>query len=150
MSTLSLCTAVAGTLLLISPQLVAQDIQTRRVHFEPGSSSATIESSIAGRQTVDYVIGARQGQQLKLRMATQNPSAYFNLLAPGEREVGFYNGSISGNQYEDKVAVSGDYRVRVYLMRSAARRNETAKYRLDISITGPVTARSPSVPDNGR
>ena len=33
-------------------------------------------------------------------------------------------GSISGNQFEGRLPASGDYKVRVYLMRSAARRDE--------------------------
>lgn len=35
--------------------------------------------------------------------------------------------------------VDGDYTVRVYLMRSAARRNETAEYTLTVGITGQVS-----------
>jgi hypothetical protein len=40
------------------------------------------------------------------------------------------------NQYEGTLPASGDYRIRVYMMRSAARRNEVANYRLEIIISG--------------
>jgi hypothetical protein len=43
-------------------------------------------------------------------------------------------GSTSGNQYEGVLPASGDYKVRVYLMRSAARRDEVANYRLEMII----------------
>jgi hypothetical protein len=47
-----------------------------------------------------------------------------------------FNGSISDNQYEGILPTSGNYKVRVYMMRSAARRNEIANYRLEIIIEG--------------
>ena len=43
-------------------------------------------------------------------------------------------GSTSGNQFEGRLPASGDYKVRVYLMRSAARRDEIANYRLEMII----------------
>ena len=47
-----------------------------------------------------------------------------------------FNGSVSQNQYEGTLPATGDYKVRVYMMRSAARRNEVAHYRLEMIITG--------------
>jgi hypothetical protein len=58
------------------------------------------------------------------------------LLAPGETEVVFFNGSTRDNQYEGTLPKSGEYKIRVYMMRSAARRNEVADYRLEIIISG--------------
>ena len=43
-------------------------------------------------------------------------------------------GSTSGNQFEGSLPASGDYKLRVYMMRSAARRDEVAKYRLEMII----------------
>ena len=42
--------------------------------------------------------------------------------------------SSAGNQFEGRLPASGDYKVRVYLMRSAARRDEIANDRLEMSI----------------
>ena len=53
----------------------------------------------------------------------------------GENEAAIFNGSVSENQFEGILPTSGDYRLRVYLMRSAARRNETANYRLEMIVT---------------
>ncbi|MFW2364922.1 MAG: hypothetical protein ACN4GW_00785 [Desulforhopalus sp.] len=112
-----------------------EDIRVERVSFERGKNSATIESSITGYAVIDYVLGARQGQYMKVSMATDNGANYFNILAPGENQVAIFNGSISENQYEGVLPESGDYKVRVYMMRSAARRHETANYRLEMIIT---------------
>ena len=92
-----------------------------------GKITATIDSSITGYAVVDYVLGARQGQYMNVSMATDNGANYFNILAPGENQVALFNGSISENQYEGILPDSGDYTVRIYMMRSAARRNEIAQ-----------------------
>ena len=128
-----LCTALA------TPSLWAGDIRSQRVQFERGATSAVVEGKIKGHETVDYVLGAKAGQSMNVSMATDNSANYFNILAPGEDEVAMFNGSMAENQYEGTLPASGDYKVRVYLMRSAARRDEVAKYRLEMVITGNAT-----------
>ncbi|MBN3582714.1 hypothetical protein JYB64_10000 [Algoriphagus aestuarii] len=56
-------------------------------------------------------------------------------MAPSEEYVAFYNSSIGENSYQGKLEKSGDQRIRVYLMRSVARRNETASYTIEVSIS---------------
>ncbi len=122
-------------LLAVTGPLLAQDIRTERVQFDRGATSAAVEASITGYETVDYVLGAKKGQYMNVSMATDNGANYFNILAPGETEVAMFSGSTGQNQYEGTLPASGDYKVRVYLMRSAARRNEVAKYRLEMIIS---------------
>ncbi|MBW4581167.1 MAG: hypothetical protein KME42_16490 [Tildeniella nuda ZEHNDER 1965/U140] len=118
------------------PTVLAQsNIRTQRVQFKPGANSATVQGSIKGYQTVDYVLNARKGQIMNVSMATRHSATYFNILAPGETEVAMFNGSINGNQYEGTLLKSGDYKIRVYMMRSAARRNEMANYRLETIVS---------------
>jgi len=116
----------------------ADRIRTQRVQFAKGANSATVDGTIKGYQTVDYVLHASQGQSMNVSMATKNTATYFNILAPGETEVAFFNGSVSENQYEGQLPATGDYKVRVYMMRSAARRNEVANYRLEMIVSGPA------------
>jgi hypothetical protein len=119
----------------ISIALAQNDIRTERVQFKPGTSSATIKGKIKGYETVDYVLEASKGQHMNVSMATNNGANYFNILAPGENEVAMFNGSMTENQYEGTLPESGDYKIRVYTMRSAARRNEVADYRLEMIVT---------------
>jgi hypothetical protein len=112
----------------------AQEIRTQRVSFPPGAESATYTGVIRGREIVDYLVNARAGQVANISMATSNTSAYFNILAPGQAETAFFVGSVSGNQFEGRLPATGDYRIRVYLMRNAARRGETADYRLEMIV----------------
>lgn len=128
---------LSSLLLLIAPAaLAAEGIRSERVHFKKGANSAVVEASIKGYETVDYVLGARAGQHMNVSLATRHGATYFNILAPGENEVAMFIGSTSGKQYEGTLPASGDYKVRVYMMRSAARRNEVAHYRLEMIIDG--------------
>lgn len=124
----------AFALLAAAPALSQDDIRTEIVHFKHGESGATIEGRITGYETVDYVLGASAGQTMNVSMATRHGATYFNILPPGSNDVAIHVGSSDGNQFEGALAMSGDYKVRVYMMRSAARRNEVADYRLEMTI----------------
>ncbi|WP_424497273.1 hypothetical protein [Robiginitalea sp.] len=114
--------------------LQGQDIRTERVSFRKGTSSATIEGSITGRETVDYLLNVRSGQNMNVSMTSGNSGVYFNIMEPGEEYVAIYNASIDGNQFEGTTAKSGDYRIRVYLMKGA--QNGRADYRLEMIVSG--------------
>ena len=138
---ISACTlAVAG---LQAPSAFAQtDIQSQRVQFARGTSSTTIKGSIKGYAIRDYVVGARAGQTMTVKLTTPHTANYFN-VTPAGADTAIFVGSTSGNSFRGTLPVSGDYTVRVYLMRSAARRNETANYTLAISVTGRPAAVAP-------
>jgi len=120
--------------LLGSSGALAGDIHTERVQFHKGANSATIEGRIQGDMTIDYVLGAKQGQSMNVSLSTDNGANYFNIIAPGKENEAMFVGASSGNQFEGPLPASGDYKVRVYLMRSAARRDEIANYRLEMII----------------
>lgn len=138
----SLPFVLAALVASLFPTRASDDIRTERVRFKPGTTSTAIEGSIKGYAIVDYLVGAREGQRMNVSLATKHGATYFNILAPGENEVAMFNGSVSENQFEGTLPKSGDYKLRVYMMRSAARRNETANYRLEIIITGGGAAAS--------
>ncbi len=115
-------------------EAVSDEIKKVRVQFDSGASSKTVEGSITGYETIDYQLNVRAGQSMNVSMATQHGATYFNIMEPGEEFEAIFNGSINGNQFEGSAAKSGDYTIRVYMMRSAARRNETASYRLEMIV----------------
>ena len=64
-------------------------------------------------------------------------------MARASDDVGIFIGSTDGNEWSGQLAADGEYAIRVYLMRSAARHNETANYTRTVGITGsaaPVPA----------
>lgn len=112
------------------------DIQTSPVQFKKGTRSATIEGSIKGGQTIDYTLRARAGQTMSVMLATKHGANYFNVLPPGSNDEALFVGSSAGNEWTGVLPADGEYKVRVYLMRSAARRNEAANYTLKVGIAG--------------
>jgi hypothetical protein len=112
----------------------AQD-RSERISFASGRTSKTVQDSITGYETVNYRVNVRAGQRLAASLSTDNDSNYFNIWAPGASEA-LYNSSVSGDLADVIVRSTGDYRIQVYLMRNAARRNESADYRLKVEVTG--------------
>ena len=106
-----------------------------QVHFAKGRSFTTISSQIKGYDSVDYQISARKGQTMSVSLQTSNLSNYFNITAPGANEALFI-GSSSGSRYRGVLPGDGVYTISVYLMRNAARRDERARYKLKIDVTG--------------
>ncbi|MFC5578864.1 hypothetical protein ACFPOA_12680 [Lysobacter niabensis] len=110
------------------------------VRFAKGASSAQIKGQIQGQAYRDYRLGAAAGQAMTVSMSTSNTAAYFNVLPPGSNDVADFIGSTSGNTYRAMLAKSGTYTIRVYLMRSAGRRNEVAAYTLKFAIAGKAAS----------
>ena len=90
--------------------------------------------------------GARAGQVMSVLFRPSNRSCYINVWTPGADSAAF-NGSVTGNEYTANLAMSGDYAIQVYLMRNAARRNETCRYRVTVEITGAPGGASAGVSD---
>jgi hypothetical protein len=118
----------------------AGGIETRAVQFAKGKSSATIKGTIQGDQTIDYTLRARAGQTMSVKLATSKGANYFNVLPPGSNDEALFVGSSGGNEWTGTLPADGEYKLRVYLMRSAARRNEAANYTLTVGITGAPKA----------
>jgi len=118
----------------------ASPIESRPVKFAKGASSATIKGTLKGDKTIDYKLGAKAGQTMSVALKTSNASNYFNVLPPGSNDVAVFVGSSGGNAWTGQLDADGEYTIRVYLMRSAARRNEAASYTLNVGITGSAAA----------
>lgn len=121
----------------------ASSIETRPVRFAKGASSATIKGSIKGEKTIDYRLGARAGQTMSVALKASNAAMYFNVLPPGSSDVAVFVGSTGGNEWTGKLEADGEYTVRVYLMRSAARRKEASSYTLTVGIADAAAGKAP-------
>lgn len=116
----------------IATPVIAQE-RTERVQFARGTSQKVIKGGVRGYDSVNYMVGARAGQRLNVSMRSTNGSNYFNVLAPGSGEA-MFAGSTSGNSFSGRLPADGDYRIQVYLMRNAARRNESGNYTLTVGV----------------
>ncbi|MCS4245654.1 hypothetical protein M2418_005202 [Rhizobium sp. BIGb0125] len=124
---------ILGVTMLASVPAIADDIRRETVRFAPGSSSSTIKASVKGYQSIQYTLSVTAGQKMSVQLDSPNASLYFNVTAPGAAAA-MYNSSIDGNETSITIPSSGKYLIDVYLMRNAARRNETANYDLTLYV----------------
>ena len=110
-------------------------IREVQVQFPKGETGATLKGKLKGDESVDYKVRATAGQSMVIVFKPGNSSAYFNVLPPGS-DAAIFIGSTSGNRYEGTLAADGTYTIRVYLMRNAARRNESSSYTLEVGVSG--------------
>jgi hypothetical protein len=136
-SALLLAALITTPALFSTPAL--SEIRQERVQFQPGKTSKTIQGRIKGEQIVDYLVNAKAGQSMTVSMTTNNGGNSFNIFAPGKvpgNDAALFIGEMNNNRYKGTLPASGDYLIRVALVRSAARRNEVANYKLQITIAG--------------
>ncbi len=134
------------------PAPALADIRPEQVRFEKGGNGATVKGTIKGDEIVDYRLRATAGQILDVNLQANNRSAYFNVLPPDD-ETALFVGSVSGNSFVGALPKDGEYTVRVYLMRNAARRNESARYTVNFTmasgkaVSGTAAANPPVIYD---
>jgi hypothetical protein len=118
----------------------------KEVQFAKGSSTAVIKGRITGYNYVDYQLRAGAGQTMKVAMQVTNLANYYNILPPGSPDAAMYIGQTGENKFDGLLPDDGVYTIRVYLMRSAARRKESSDYTLSVGITGkPLPPVSPKI-----
>lgn len=121
------------------------DRVVKPVQFDKGKNSTVIRDRIVGRQTIDYQIRAGAGQRMTVSLKGSNGANYFNLLPPDSPDAAMAIGEFLDNRFDGLLPDDGVYTLRVYLMRSAARRDEASDFTLSVGITGaplkPVSAK---------
>jgi hypothetical protein len=149
----ALLAAASAALIVASPELggvVAaaqpQAPPQERVTFAKGASSATIKGQLKGDETMDYVVRAGAGQTITVTLKPSNPSNHFNVLPPGSPDAAMYVAQ-TGETYTGVLPADGDYTVRVYLMRNAARRGAVSTFTLTVGVTGKALAPLPAKRD---
>jgi hypothetical protein len=113
----------------------APGIRKVPVQFAKGASSAQVRGAVKGDTTIDYTVSARAGQTLTVSMKSSNTALNFNINPPGT-QTAMFNGSSQGSDAKVMLPGDGTYSVRVYLMRSGARRNESGSFTLDVGVSG--------------
>ncbi len=131
-----LCSA-ALAVVLAAP--VRAESTTTPVTFGDGATGTAVTGQVAGRDTADFTLAASAGQKMSVQMITNNPSSYFNIYAPGATpgsSDALFIGSTSGLEASLTLPATGTYLIRTYLMPSAGRENETARFSLTIDVGG--------------
>lgn len=134
----SLFIAILGGFLAVALATsgLAQPVRAMRVEPAAAAAGTVIAGEIRGDESAEYVLAAEAGQTISVDLLSSNAAANFNVLPAGSQEALFV-GSTSGAVADLPAPQTGDYVVQVYLMRSAGRRDEAARYSLGIGLAGP-------------
>ncbi len=108
-----------------------------RVSFAKGASSATIKGTLKGDATIDYLVNAAAGQTIEVKLEPGNTKGDFIVIPAGSPVGSMFSSFDTGERrYSGVLPSDGDYSIRVFLNRAAARRNEVAKYVLTVAVSG--------------
>jgi hypothetical protein len=114
---------------------VAQQVRAETVEAAAASAGVVLSGNIRGYDTAEYTVSGVAGQILSVDLLSENGALNFNVTAKGAAEA-LFRGDTSGTVADVTLPATGDYLVQVYLMRSAARRDEEAAYTLGIGLAG--------------
>lgn len=107
------------------------------VTVEAEGKPQVFADTIVEYETVAYVIPLQEGQTLRAVLASSNAANHFDIYAP-DSDKPLYVGAESGNSHSVQARTSGNYAIRVFLLRFAARDGQDARYELELTIY-PVT-----------
>ncbi len=127
----SIIAILALSLPLALVALVSAQSRAERVRFRRGSSSAVLKGRISGFGTRDYLINAKAGQLMTLRLSSSNPYTHFVIYSINERPTDMNETT----EWSERLTESGDYLIRVLMVRAGARRRGAiSDYTLTVSI----------------
>ena len=128
----NIAVSITCAFLVLIASVVAADAQAKiRVRFARGTSSAAVAGSVRGYEYKDYIVGASAGQNMRVRL-DRNTKAVFTIFQPGGDNLDM---GTETDEYDAALPMSGDYVIRVMMMRSEARRRGSfTNYRLTISV----------------
>jgi hypothetical protein len=126
-------TAIAAAMLVVAAPIaaLAAKAEPLRIEFKRGAYSATISESVRGDIEVDYVLGAKEGQRLTIKLTSvPDKSSAFEFF--GEDDTGHPHDTQFG--YSGVLPMTGDYFITVKRPAGVAGRKGTFRYRLTVTV----------------
>ena len=104
--------------------------EPNRIEFKRGASSTTISDTVRGDEQAEYVLGAKKGQRLAIKLTSvPAKSSVFQLLGPDNDTLGL---ELDANyNYSGTLPKTGDYFITV--ARPTASKG-TSRYKLVITV----------------
>lgn len=110
--------------LMAMPVASLQRDRSIRVKFPRGRTSTVISDSVVRGTRDNYILGARSGQKMTVRITSREDNAVFDIYTPGDGETL----AQEATDWSGRLPVSGDYTVSV----GGTRGN--ASYKLELMI----------------
>lgn len=128
-------TAVPTTLLVLAACSAAMaqgggKAEPNRIEFKRGTSSTTISGTVRGDEQAEYVLGAKKGQKLVIKLTSvPAKSSVFQLLGENNDTLGLeYDANFD---YSGILTKTGDYFITV---RRPTESKGTSRYRLMVTV----------------
>ena len=102
-----------------------------RVKFAKGASSANLKGVITGYKYIDYIVAAKSGQTMAVKLKATNAACSFYMYYSNEKDI---DEASDVKEISRNVDVDDNYIIRVILPRSSARRKEKASFTLNVSV----------------
>src|SRR2546423_4435483 len=104
--------------------------EPNRIEFKRGTTSATISGVVRGDEEAEYILSAKQGQRLTIKLTnTPAKSSCFDLKGPDGADVGLeYDCNWN---YSKVLPATGDYFMSV---KRPSQSKGTSRYRMTITI----------------
>jgi hypothetical protein len=129
----------------VAPLVAAQDaIRSEPVSLIAGEPRV-IADTLGGFETVLYKVPLRTAETLSIALASSNLSNCFEVLAPGASKP-FFLSELHGNRHDFRANAAGEYIVKVFLLRLAARDYQFAQYDLTLTLSAAPESPLPSGP----
>lgn len=130
MKKLGLFWILMASLLLLGVNTSAQT--KTRVRFPAGTHGTSVKGTVRGYAYRDYVVGASGGQKMTVSLTASAMATVFTIFNPDGTNL--EEGSETDG-FNGELPKSGDYVVRVLMMRGEARRKgSVSNYTLKITI----------------
>ena len=109
------------------------DAQTKtRVRFPAGTSSTAVKGSIRGYAYRDYIVRGSADQTIAVAIDSRNTYTVLSVFRPDGESL---DGAAQTDEFTGPLPVTGDYLVRIAMMRAGARRRgAVSNFTLKISI----------------
>lgn len=135
-----LVTLMTCSMLICGSAAAADPVRHEQIELAQGAALKKLSGKIKGNETVEYRIAVPAGGTLSLKLKSSNRSTNFNVSAEGAEEAIFV-GSRDGDRFTVTAPAGAVYKVSIYLMRNAARRQEKASYVMEAVASAPMTPR---------
>jgi hypothetical protein len=120
-------------LFLLCANVAIGQHKAERITFSKGQSSAIRKGQIVGFNVRDYILRAEANQEMTVKLESNN--SYANIVIFQKKGDSLQNLTHEGVEWTGKLPESGDYVIRVLMMRAGARREGArADYTLRVAI----------------
>lgn len=121
---------IAGTLALFGGEITAQT--KTRLRFPAGASSTAVKGTIRGYAYRDYIVRGSAHQTINVKVDSANTYTVFSIFRPGGDNLDRVSQT---DEFSGILPVTGDYVIRVGMMRAGARRpGAVSNFTLKVSI----------------